>query len=691
VQLAGQFAAERDRWLLWLPVLLGGGIGLYFLLPTEPSVGSGPVFLGGLAVAAIRFRQNKTVFILCIALAAIAAGFTAAQLRAHQVAAPVLPLRIGPTDVAGTVASVELREGGGRLILEDLSVRDLGPQSTPARVRIAVRTKEELPEPGDEVAVRAMLMPPPRPVAPGAYDFSRDLFFRGIGAVGYGMGTPKVILHAQPSFGETWLASLRQRITLRILDALTPPEAGVAAALLTGQRGHIPEDDMVAVRSAGLAHLLAISGLHVGLVAGILFFVFRAALALNERLALDHPIKKWAAVAALLGSLGYMLLTGATIPTQRAFLMLFLVLSAVLLDRTAITMRLVAWAALVVLLLRPESMLGASFQLSFAAVVALIAVYETWRVGRSNGDRGKVRRLFGYVTGVGLTTLIASAAIAPLAAYHFNRLPVYDLLGNLVAVPVASLWVMPWGLAALALMPLGLEQLALIPMSWGIAAILWTAHAVASLPGAVLLVRSAPGWGLPLFAVGLLWLCLWRQRWRWWGIPVLIAALLTPMMERPPDVLADESADLFAVRGADGSLGLSTTSRNRFTAEAWLRRMGQDHAWGWRSDEALSQGMACDGLGCIIHLDGLEVAMVGDPRAYAEDCLSADLLVSAEPLGDACPHPRATIDRFDLWRYGSHAVWLTGNGIKVKTVDGHRGDRPWVVPPLPRSRLDELQ
>ena len=213
-----------------------------------------------------------------------------------------------------------------------------------------------------------------------------------------------------------------------------------------GERGAIPADVLAAMRDSGLAHLLAISGLHVGLVAGILFFAARGGCALVPAVALRFPIKKWAAVVALIGAFGYLLLAGAPVPTQRAFVMVGLVLVAVLVDRRGISMRLVVWAAMFILLVRPESLLGASFQLSFAAVLALVAGYEALgpRLRVWYGESGAARRVLLYVGGVALTTVIAGLATAPFALFHFNRVVVYSLAANLVAVPLTALWVMPW-------------------------------------------------------------------------------------------------------------------------------------------------------------------------------------------------------------------------------------------------------
>ena len=303
-----------------------------------------------------------------------------AQWRTASVAAPVLGERLGPIGIEGRVVRVEAVGRNRRLALDRARIERLDAERIPLRVRIRVPGREPDVTPGAWVRALAILAPPPPPVAPGAFDFQRQSYFRQLGAVGFSLGRPHVLAREAVSGPMVWVETVRQAIGARIGRALSGERAAVARALMIGDRGAIPDSVIDALRDSGLAHLLAISGLHIGLVAGIVFFGVRAGLALVPSIALRFPIKKWAAAAAVLAALGYALVAGATVPTQRAFLMIGLVLLAVMVDRRGLTMRSVAMAATVILLFRPESLLGASFQLSFAAVTALIAVYEVFRV-----------------------------------------------------------------------------------------------------------------------------------------------------------------------------------------------------------------------------------------------------------------------------------------------------------------------
>ncbi len=699
--IAARLLGERDRWVLWLPVAFGCGIAVYFGLKAEPPLWLG---LGVFAVAAavgLASRRRAAAgggfaVAVVVMVAMAAAGFAAAQWRTVSVAAPVLAKRIGPTAITGRVVEVERFPKDLRVTLDRVRIGGVGAEATPEKARLRLRGEQPAMRPGDWLRMRAILTPPPPPSAPGAFDFQRQSYFKRLGAVGFGLG-PAELLADQGADALSMLglglARLRHAITERILAALPGREGAVAAALMTGERSAIPEELMNSMRNSGLAHLLAISGLHIGLVAGILFVGLRAAMALSQTLALDFQIKKIAAAASIVGAFCYAAIAGATVPTQRAFVMVGLMLVAVLVDRRALSVRLVAWAALIILLVQPESLLGASFQMSFGAVTALIAAYEALnrRDRFGNYDGGGLppwaRKAGVYVAGVALTTVIAGAATAPFALYHFNRFADYGLAANVVAVPVTALWVMPWAVTAFLLMPFGLEALALAPMGWGVKLVIAVAETVSSWPGAVTLVPSMPTYGLAAIALGGLWLCLWRRRWRLLGVAGIAAGMATLAVVRPPDVLIDGEARLMAVRTVDGAMAVSSLRRAKFERETWLRRVGQEEAEAvWPAAGLSPDGrLRCDVEGCLYRAGGKVVALAYEDGALIEDCWAADVVVALEPVRRKCP-ATAVIDRFDLWRDGGHALWLEGGRVRIETVNGERGDRPWVPKRAARAK-----
>ena len=687
IHLDAAWATERHRVLLWVPVLFGAGNGLYLTLPVEPIAWIAPAAAGFFALAALLMRRHTAPALGLAALALLAAGIAAADWRSDRVSAPVLAGPIGPVDVSGRVVWVGAGAGPQRYLLDRVVIERLAPEETPARVRLSVRgnVPADVASPGSWLRALASLRPPPAPAEPGAWDFARQAWFQRIGAVGFVYGAPEPMVAPEGEGGgpRSLLSQVRHWVSARILAHTSPSAGPFAAALLTGDRSAIEKTTLKAMRDSGLAHLLAISGLHVGLIAGFIFFATRGLLALIEPVALRAPIKKWAAACALLGAAAYLLLSGMSVPTQRAFVMVGVVLLAIMLDRASLSMRLIAWAALLVLAIAPESMLGPSFQMSFAAATALIATYEAARgpFARMAARGGLALRPLVYAAGVALTSLVAGIATGPFAVYHFNRIADYGLLANLGAVPITGFWIMPWGLVSLILMPFGLEGIALAPMGWGIDAVVWIARQVAAQPGAVTLVPAMPPAALLAIAVGGLWLCLWRSRWRFLGIAVIGGGIVLAGLERRPDILVDGDAKVMATRGEDGRLWISTRQRGRFVSDIWLRRDGQAEAPTWPRDGrgAPAAGLSCDTLGCIQRRDDQTIAFVRDPRAFEEDCGRADLVVSAVPAWDLCEGPETVVDRFDLWRGGSHAIWLGGASARVESVAGSRGERPWVA------------
>jgi competence protein ComEC len=688
-----------ENWLVWLPVFLGLGIAGYFALPFEPEPRQAVGLIVAAGLAALLTRRRTVLFLISVSALVAAVGLGAAVWRTERVAAPILGAETGPAEVSGIVRRVEHRaDGGARVTLDHVSIQGASSSKTPRTIRLTARTNVTA-LPGEQAGVRALLLPIPQPSVPGVYDFARDSWFDGLGGLGIALGP----VAGQAPLGGVGFASrirngvtgLRDRLSARIRAAAPTPAGAMAAALMVGDRGAIPEDVTTALRDAGLAHLLAISGLHMGLMAGIAFFAVRALLALNERLALRYPIKKFAAVAGILCGALYLMVTGAPIPTQRSFIMVGIVFAAILLDRTALSMRLVALAATIILLIAPESLLDVSFQMSFAAVIALIALYDAmkhrlaaWRASFTT----PLGRAGFYLAGVALTTLVAQAAIDPIAVYQFGRMVLYGLAANIIAVPVTGLWIMPWALVAFLLMPFGLESLALTPMCWGLNVVIWVAKEVSSWPGAVVLVKAWPVTSLAFIALGGLWLCLWPRRSRLLGLGVAATGILIGILSPVPDILINGDGSLIAARGPDGRYAFSSLARESYDRETWLRLNGQKAATGWPLEPAADPPgdpawLRCDALGCVYRPDGAAiVAFSLDPRALEEDCTSASLIVATVPVPRRCRTD--AIDRFDLWRNGGYAIRFGGTGFKIKSVADQRGDRPWVLN-RERRRPDE--
>lgn len=672
--------AEGDRWLLWTPVMLGLGIGLYFSLPTEPRFALSLSLFVASASGVVFWRRNLALRIAACGSALVFAGLVLAQQRTESVAAPVIAEKTKSIAVSGRVRSVELLATKGyRLTIDRLHLSGIPKSATPDRVRLVVRTKGDVPQAGDKIQTRAVIVAPSGPVMPGAFDFSRHAWFMKLGGVGYTVASVRIVGGvSEQDRGAFWWRVERYRMNLseRIRSILDSDSGAVAAALMTGQRKAIPENIVEDLRIAGLAHLLAISGLHIGLLAGVAFFGLRAVLALIPPIALRWPIKKWAAVAAISVALFYMLVSGTSIPTQRAFAMTGLVLLGVILDRQAITMRLVALVATALLVMTPEVLINVGFQMSFAAVVALVATYEALRGRRWMAQDGTAwGRVRVYFFALIVTTLVSDFAIASFAAFHFNRVASFSLISNLLAVPVMGLWIMPLAFFAFLLMPFGLEALALEPMGWGIDLVTGTAHWVAGWDGAAVQVPAFPIAAIAAVTLGGLWLALWSRPWRAWGLAPVALGLVLALNQTPPDLMVDGDGKLVALKTDTGALAFSDRRGARMARETWLKRGGEAEAVSWRSLED-SEALACDSAGCVYRAGGHPIAILKRADGAGEDCARAAAIVSLVPIFETC-RAATVIDRFDLWRNGAHALWIEGGAVEVRTAAQEQGARPW--------------
>ena len=688
---------EQERWFYWLPVMIGSGIGLYFALPSEPYTVAAvaPVACMVAWRAAVGRSGSMLAGLLTAAFLAAALGFALAKMRVEFVRAPVLTKQLSAADVRGWVELVEPRpQRGQRLTLRVASIGALAADALPARVRITtVRAVPEL-APGSFVRVRATLMPPSAPALPGDYDFGRQAWFRSLGAVGYTLSRPQIEenRHAMmPLDLRLWarVERVRQAIGARIAEALPGERGAIATALITGERGGISEATNDAFRDSGIVHILSISGLHMAIMAGAVFFSVRFLLALFPAIALRYPIKKWAAVAAIAGAFGYLLISGGAFATVRSAIMVTIMFFAVLLDRPALALRNVVLTAAIILVIYPESLLDVGFQMSFAAVLALVSIYEALqrRPGWLTAMQLPGMRVVFFFGGIVLSTLIASAAVAPFSAYHFHTSQQYAVLANLVALPVCDIIVMPAALAALVVMPLGLEMIPLYVMGWGIDAMVWIALRVAKLPGAVINVPAMPTVAFLSMVAGGLWLILWQTRWRLAGFAVIAIGIALAPTLRMPDLLVGRDGALVAVRGAEGGLSAIGASRTSFELQRWVEHDG------WRSsiETAISGStFKCDGIGCVATAGRIPLAVVRHPAAFAEDCRRAGILVSELVSPRDCTAPKTVVDFFAARRHGAHAIYINSDGtIRVETVAGVRGARPWSMPAERRARTGE--
>lgn len=673
---------ERDRWLLWLPVPLALGIAFYFSLPVEPPLLAGPVALAMLVAIWAPFHANKVFMHFWIVALLIVMGFTAGCLRTWYVSAPVLEKKAYGVTVEGRVVEAVALEKGWRVVLDKIRLAEgeIKQKSLPERVRVKLKNNDTARlRAGDTLKVRAALMPLSPPVLPGAFDFQRHAFFKRLGATGYALGDAEITAKAESGFlFENMRRYIREHIEAKVKDK---EHAALITAFMVGEDDGISEKTWEVTRLSGIAHLIAISGSHFLLIGGFVFFIVRALLAAFPYIALRWPIKKIAAGAAIAIAVFYMLLIGAPVPAQRAVLSVCIIMGAIMADRDPFTLRIVAFSALVILLFEPESLPGASFQLSFAAVVGLVAVYESTQNWWSQQlhEAPWYRRYALYLLGCFISTLVAGIATAPFSLFHFSSMSLTGgMIANIIAVPISSFITFPAGLIACVLMPLGLEQWPLYVTEQSLALIMNVAETVAAWPHASQHADAWPASLLALFAIGGLWLAIWQGRMRYAGLlPIIAACILIPMTPRP-DILISNRVDLFAVRAPDGVLWVSSKTKEKFIRNEWKEREGGQGVDFW-PEEGQGRVVSCSAEGCRFEAKGQRVLFVMDKGGLPESCGGSSLILSMEPFKDAedCRRQTMLLDRWDIWRKGAHAIYLSPERVRIETVQGDRGKRPW--------------
>ncbi|WP_238303258.1 ComEC/Rec2 family competence protein [Sphingomonas phyllosphaerae] len=660
---------------------MGAGAAAWFVLPDLRSWAA--VLLLALAVASAALaaaRGGRAAVLVAVLAVAVATGLALTWARAERVAAPVLT-RPAIAWLSGRVEQVEPLPAR-RLTRVTLTVSEWdGKDPPPTRVRVNLEapTVPDGLARGAVIRVRARLMPPAPPAVPGAYDFARVAWFSGLGATGRGFAPVTIITPAPTDAGD-----IRAALTRHIEARLAGSAGGIAAALATGDIGAIDEGDANAMRRAGLAHLLSVSGLHITAAVGLVMWLTLRLLALSPRLALTGRLPLVAAAAGAVAAIGYTWLTGSQVPTIRSCVAALMVLVALVLGREALTLRLVAAGALVVLLCWPESVVGPSFQLSFAAVTAIIAFHEhPWvRAWLGEHEESRWRGVLRGAASLLLTGLLVELTLMPIAVYHFHQAGLYGAIANIVAIPLTTFVVMPAEALALLLDLVGAGAPGWWVADRALAVLLWIARTVAAAPGAVTALPVMPQAAFAAMVAGGLWLAIWRTRWRYLGlVPVVIGAVWT-IATPVPDLIVTGDGRHLALRGDDGGVAILRDRTGDYVRDLLAEAGGLDGV-----PELLSEapGAWCNRDLCWMerHADGRVWRVLATRSLYLVPanalislCRRADVVVSERRLPRACRGRWLTLDRATLARTGGVRVtFATGQVATVRAA----GDRhPWV-------------
>lgn len=671
----------------------GIGAAIYLALPAEPLAVVAFALLalaGALVAACARWSLGRPLTIALSLIAFALAGFAAGKLRTDSVRAPIAPAGGGVRTIEGFVVDVASPgQGGPRLLLAPIQISGLSPVETPIRVRVTLQDDDTLPAPGTVVSVRGMLNAPPPPASPGSYDFARDAFFDGIGGVGFALTKVRPVEAASAPWRlalEMKVNAARWALAKQIVEDMGVESGGLAAAMVTGHEAFVPKEQVEALRASGLAHIVSISGLHMAIVGGFTFALVRLGVAAWPWAALRVSSKKVAALVGLAAVCGYLVLSGAPSPAERAAITAGAAFFAILVDRRAISLHTLAIAALAIMLFQPEAVTEPGFQMSFAATTALVALAEAWpRAAKEINTPWPIR----IVQGVGVWTaasvgasFVAGLATGPFAMQHFNRVSTFGLAANLLVAPISSFLMMPALAVGAVLAPLGLGDLPLSAAGLAIDTMNRIAVTVAGLPNSQLIIPSAPGWTLAAAFIGILWLCLWKGPLRWLGLPLALSVALYPRPPAPDAWIAADGSTV-AVRRGDQAI-LFRPDAKLFAAELWARRRGLTVPEDGMAVRETSYD--CDRWSCAPR------AGVETPRVAAIMTRRASTIERKLPLfcdwaevvivrGEAPACPKAlTLTQADFARGGSAELYRTPAGWRVVWAQDLRGQRPWTGP-----------
>lgn len=663
-------ALEHRRLFLLLPYAMITGLIVAFELPAEPDPAllvAGGVFV---VVALVASRQSLGWSRVAGLSAALWLGFCLLGLHGALFGTGMLARPAYGTYEMRVDEVLTASADGVRAIVSSVVPIDKARPLPVRRARIAVDGMPEL-APGDTIRGRVRFYPVPGPVVPNGFDTQFHSFFDGIGAYGSTIGPVERVSAGVEGTPARIIDAVRRSIAAKIDAVLPQPAAGIARALITGDQSAVTEPAREVMSTAGLAHVLSVSGLHLTLVAMLVMATLRGGLALVGGLDRFLSVKRLAAVGAIVASLGYFAISGGNVAALRSTIMIVLVLGAVVAGRRALTMRNVAIAALAIIVTDPASVFRPSFQLSFAAVVALIGAWEMMRPSDER-DRGWLGRIRAYFVGGAITSIVAGAATLLFSIYHFQQTAPLSVLGNLMSLVLIGFVMMPAALLATLLMPFGLEAPFLLVMGWSIDGMLLVASIVAGWSAGISVSPLLLPVALVLGLVALAWFTFLTTWHRLIGPVLLVPAVWLLALDNPPDVLISDTTQAIAMRG-EGGLALVAGKPDSFAVKVWRETYA----------EPLQPAplLRCDGVGCFGESSaGFKIAVANDPAAFYEDCGLADLMVMRRPAPEGCA-AGIVIDAQMLERGGIQ--WLrwdrTAGKFEVRPAVPP-GDRPWRVP-----------
>lgn len=676
LKLLSVYFAEHSRWSHWLPVGLIFGIGTYFTLSYEPSFLL-YLFLLAFGISVIFWSyKNPNFRLIAYFIAGFCFGFCIIGVRVHFNTTEMFSTAQQTTRISGRIESIENHpykdDGTYRIVLDQIKINGY-KYSAKLRLNISEELAQKL-QIHDQLKVKARIYPIPMPSSLHGYFARRAAYLQGIG------GTARISeLLSYKRIENKPFAQYRHTLTQNLLFHLKEPYGAIACALVTGDRSYIPHRLRQAFADAGLAHVLAISGLHLSLVAGLVFLLLRRLMCLWPAFSMAFSPKKVAACLAVIASMFYMAIANFGIPVQRSFIMITFTMLAICLDRTVFSMRSLALAATTVLILFPESLLSASFQLSFAAVLGLLAFYESaWHILQEKTFQNSsnflgLKKIAWGIFGIFITTFIASIATMPFSMAFFQRFTAQAILGNLLAIPLVGFLVMPLGLFSVFSLALGGNDILFWLWEKSLKLLCLIAQQTALLPGAAIQVKAVPTYALVIFCFGMLWLCLWKKAWRWFGIlPICLSIILWRAFELPFAYISQQN-DLMAYHDGDTAYISDDAKRSAFTVNTWAQEWGINKRKKWRHEYHYFKALNL--LLITSPQDGIEyLHEIIDEGALVDAVITFGYERTLKKHGLRIPK---VIDRNIIQYEGGVAIYK--NPLRFCFLKNYFGSRPWCI------------
>ncbi|CAI27106.1 ComEC/Rec2 family competence protein [Ehrlichia ruminantium] len=649
-----QLENNKNSLMLWIPVLQGIGVIIYFSLPTEPQsyIVLCIVFTLFVSLIAVILKKSNCLF---LSLFFILFGFVTIYVKAHYFSGDVLQAKIYAKDIIGTVKEVSSKQSHKRVIICDVQ----NVKYNVTCIRLVSRTQwDENIEIGDRILLSAIVYPPQTAVSPFSYDFSRVSYFKKINGIGFTISNVRLFEKRKSKKIFEYIELIRLHIYKLFLRNLTWDTANVVSALVIGKKDGISNDIMGNIRNAGIAHLFAISGLHLSFITGLFFSLSRNLLVFFGNLAESYNIKKISAVIAIIVSLIYLLLTGMSVSAERAFLMTSYVFIGILIDRRHNNFRAIAIAAFIILLCYPEAVLNPSFQMSFAAVLALIASCDIFTKLIIIGD------ILQYFSSIVLSSLIAGLATLPYVIYHFHNFSIIGVFVNVLAIPVTTFFIIPLSLLYVVLSFVNLEFYISYALESSVKLLLYVSSYVSKIDSLILSFHAVSSVSILIITLGFLFLCLWNGSLRFLGLVVIVCGLFIGFQYVTPDILVN--INNIAVKESDGQL--YSVNKNAhitgFIGLVWAKQNGQQKLLKYNLENA--KCLFCEaGKGCIYTKQKRKILIAYTSEYVIQNCLDIDLVIQFGKFVYPQECHKQYLSYVDIISHGPYFIWVLDNKVKI--------------------------